>query len=75
MASRKLVELPAGAVVRNLRENHARKVTVDFVWHFTGLAGALAAATVPAPLGESQDLPDPKDIKVISIGVDIWSPS
>lgn len=70
MVSRKLVELPAGEVVRDLRENHARKVTVDFVQHLTGLVGALAAATVPAPLGESQDLPAPGDIKVISIGVD-----
>ena len=70
MVSRKLVELPAAEVVRDLRENHARKVTVDFVQRLTGLVGALAAATVPADLTDDQDLPKPMDIKVISIGVD-----
>ena len=70
MVSRKLVELPSAEVVRDLRENHARKVTVDFVQHLTSLVGALAAAMVPTPLAEGEDLPKPKDIKVISIGVD-----
>lgn len=70
MVSRKLVELPAGEVVRDLRENHARKVTVDFVQNLTGLVGALAAVTVPAPLEQCQDLPRAEEIKVISIGVD-----
>ena len=68
MVSRKLVELPAAEAVRDLRDNHARKVTVDFVQRLTGLVGSLAAATVPAPLTDSQDLPEPGDIKVISIG-------
>ena len=70
MVSRKLVELPAAEVVRDLRENHARKVTVDFVQRLTGLVGALAGATLPAPLTDHQDLPEPKAIKVISFGVD-----
>lgn len=70
MVSRKLVELPAAEVVRDLRENHARKVTVDFVQQLTGLVGALAAVILPAPLAEGQDLPEPRTIKVISIGVD-----
>ena len=70
MVSRKLVELPAAEVVRDLRENHARPITVDFVQRLTGLVGALAAATVPAPLTDHQELPEPKVIKVISIGVD-----
>lgn len=70
MVSRKLVELPAAEVVRDLRENHARKVTVDFVQRLTGLVGALAAAALPAPLTDHQDLPEPAAIKVISIGVD-----
>ena len=70
MVSRKLVELPAAKVVRDRRENHARKVTVDFVQRLPGLVGALAAATLPAPLTDHQDLPEPKDIKLISIGVD-----
>ena len=70
MVSRKLVELPAAEVVRDLRENHARKVTADFVQRLTGLVGALAAATLPAPLTDDQDLPEPTAIKVISIGVD-----
>ena len=70
MVSRKLVELPAAEVVRDLHENHARKVTVDFVQRLTGLVGALAAAALPAPLTDDQDLPEPEAIKVISIGVD-----
>ena len=31
MVSRKLVELPAAEVMRDLHENHARQITVDFV--------------------------------------------
>ena len=70
MVSRKLVELPAAEVVRDLHENHARQITVDFVQRLSGLVGTLAAATLPASLTDDQDLPEPKDIKVISIGVD-----
>jgi hypothetical protein len=70
MVSRKLVELPAAEVVRDLHENHARQITVDFVQRLSGLVGTLAAAALPASLTDDQDLPEPKDIKVISIGVD-----
>ena len=70
MVSRKLVELPAAEVVRDLRENHARKVTVDFVQRLTGLVGALATSLLPTPLEQGKDLPQPEEIKVISIGVD-----
>ena len=77
MVSRKLVELPAGEVVRDVRENHARKVTVDFVQNLTGLVGALAAVTVPAPLKQCRDPPRAEAIKVISIQSDLhrrgWS--
>lgn len=72
MVSRKMVELPAAEVVRDLRENHARKVTVDFVQRLTGLVGALAAAAAPVPAcaGADESLPQPEEVKVISIGVD-----
>jgi len=68
MVSRKLVELPAAEVVRDLRANHARSVTVDFVQRLTGLVGALAEAAVPA--GNAASLPPPQEVAMVSVGVD-----
>ena len=68
MVSRKLVELPASEVVRDLRANHARSVTIDFVQRLTGLVGALAEAAVPVSRGAS--LPPPEEVAIVSVGVD-----
>jgi len=68
MVSRKLVELPAAEVVRDLRANHARSVSLDFVQRLTGLVGALAAAAVPVSEGAS--LPPPETVVTIAVGVD-----
>jgi hypothetical protein len=68
MVSRKLVELPAAEVVRDLRANHARSVSLDFVQRLTGLVGALAEAAVPVCEGSS--LPAPEKVVTVSVGVD-----
>jgi hypothetical protein len=68
MVSRKLVELPAAEVVRDLRANHARSVSLDFVQRLTGLVGALAEAAVPVSEGAS--LPPPEKVVTVSVGVD-----
>ena len=68
MVSRKMVELSAAEVVRDLKEHHARSVTVDFVQRLTELAGTLAAAAVPAPA--CSGLPPRDAVASISIGVD-----
>jgi hypothetical protein len=68
MVSRKLVELPAAEVVRDLRDNHARGVSVDFVQRLTGLVGALAEAVVP--VCDSGALPPPGQVATVTVGVD-----
>ncbi|MES2708748.1 MAG: hypothetical protein V4726_19290 [Verrucomicrobiota bacterium] len=68
MISRKMVELPAAEVVRDLRENHARAVTVDFVQRLTGLVGALAQSVIP--VAGAGTLPAPGEVASVSIGVD-----
>ena len=68
MVSRKLVELPAAEVVRDLRANHSRSVSLDFVQRLTGLVGALAEAAVPVSEGAS--LPPPEKVVTVSVGVD-----
>lgn len=68
MVSRKLVEMPASEVVRDLRANHARNVSIDFVQRLTGLVGALAEAAVPVSEGAS--LPPPEQVATVSVGVD-----
>ncbi|RYD26099.1 MAG: hypothetical protein EOP86_26440 [Verrucomicrobiaceae bacterium] len=68
MLSRKMVELPAAEVVRDLRENHARAVTVDFVQRLTGLVGALAQSVIP--VAGAGTLPGPEEVASVSIGVD-----
>lgn len=68
MVSRKLVELPAAEVVRDLRANHARSVSVDFVQSLAGVVGELAKAVVPVSEGAS--LPPPEKVVTVSVGVD-----
>ncbi|MDB6132027.1 MAG: hypothetical protein JWM59_270 [Verrucomicrobiales bacterium] len=68
MISRKMVELPAAEVVRDLRENHTRAVTVDFVQRLTGLVGVLAQSVIPA--AGAGTLPAPEEVASVSIGVD-----
>lgn len=68
MISRKMVELPAAEVVRDLRENHTRAVTVDFVQRLTGLVGALAHSVIP--VAGAGTLPAPEEVASVSIGVD-----
>jgi hypothetical protein len=68
MISRKLVELPAAEVVRDLRANHSRSVSLDFVQRLTGLVGALAEAAVP--VSEGAGLPPPEKVVTVSVGVD-----
>jgi hypothetical protein len=68
MVSRKLVELPAAEVVRDLRENHARKVSADFVQRLTELVGGLAEAALPDDKGGG--LPPPEKVATVTVGVD-----
>lgn len=68
MVSRKMVEMPAAEVVRDLREHHARSVTVDFVQRLTELAGMLAEAAVPKPV--CSGLPSRDVVTSVTIGVD-----
>lgn len=68
MVSRKMVEMPAAEVVRDLRANHSRSVSVDFVQRLTGLVGALAEAAVPVSQGAS--LPPADKVATVSVGVD-----
>jgi hypothetical protein len=68
MVSRKLVELPAAEVARDLRDNHARGVSVDFVQRLTGLVGSLAEAAVP--VCDAASLPPPGQVATVSVGVD-----
>jgi hypothetical protein len=68
MVSRKMTELPAAEVVRDLQENHARTVSMDFVQRLTGLVGDLAALHVPACDGAG--LPPPGAVATVSVGVD-----
>lgn len=68
MVSRKMVEMPAAEVVRDLRANHGRSASVDFVQRLTGLVGALAEAAVP--VSDAASLPPPEQVATVSVGVD-----
>jgi len=68
MVTSKLAQMPARTVVGDLKANHARSVTIDFVQRLTGLVGVLADAVIPVTSGSS--LPPPEAVASVSVGVD-----
>jgi hypothetical protein len=68
MVSGKLVELPAATVVSDLRDNHARKVSGDFVQRMGELVSTLAGEIVPG--AQAEGLPPAHEVATISVGVD-----
>lgn len=60
-----MVGLPVAEAVRDLRENHARAVTADFVQRLTGLVGALAQSVIP--VAGAATLLGPEKVASVSI--------
>lgn len=68
MVSGKLVELPAATVVSDLRGNHARSVSADFVQRLAELVSTLAGEIAPG--AEAGGLPPAHEVATISVGAD-----
>lgn len=64
----KMAHAPAARVCQDLEENHSRKVSVHFVQATTDLIGELALELQPAP--DTGQMPDPRDVAVIGVGID-----
>ena len=79
MVSRKYVELPAAEVVRDLRENHGRSISADFVQRLADLTGEMAQAALAAPgsgartglpAPDAAALPPPSAVATVTVGMD-----
>lgn len=64
----KMAHAPAARVCQDLEENHSRKVSVHFVQATTDLIGELALELQPVP--DTRQMPDPRDVAVIGVGID-----
>jgi hypothetical protein len=64
----KMAHAPAARVCQDLEENHSRKVSVHFVQATTDLIGELALELQPVP--DTREMPDPRDVAVIGVGID-----
>jgi hypothetical protein len=64
----KMAHAPAARVCQDLEENHSRKVSAHFVQATTDLIGELALELQPVP--DTRQMPDPRDVAVIGVGID-----
>jgi hypothetical protein len=66
MVSSKFVDMPGEAVLRDLADNHQRKMSLDQLQQLVNRVGERAAFYEPGAEG----MPKPEEVAVISIGVD-----
>ena len=68
IVSGKLVELPASAVADDLRANHDRRISADFVQRMGELVSELAGEIIPGACVD--ELPPSHKVAIITVGVD-----
>lgn len=73
MVSHKVAQMPACAVQHDLAANHQRKMSVDQIQQVAARVGALAIDLEPHLEVSATELPNPKKVCTIAIGVDAAS--
>jgi hypothetical protein len=73
MVASKVAEMPARSVVRDLADNHQRAVSLEQLQQVSGRVGELARAQQEHLPMEQSGLPEARQVRTITIGVDAAS--